>query len=77
MKVYIVIECKDENTRILDLYLTKRAAIERVVRLGNRRLVTDQTTYHVVSKSVKGVSEFTVLTNHRNGTTKQILVLNN
>lgn len=58
MKVYIVVSYSQNSdvARIVDVYATKAGAVERCVREGNRRKVTDQTTHHILTKGVKGLA---------------------
>ena len=58
MKIFLVLEYDNDNhSKVVDLYASKSAALERVVRLGNGKDVTDTTqpTFHIIQKSVKGL----------------------
>jgi hypothetical protein len=66
MKTYLVIEFNDgKDFRVVDVYATKKGAIEKVTRMANtnRTNLKKVTTFeegsrsvHIITKSVKGLA---------------------
>lgn len=56
MKVYIVLEFSGEEATVKDLFVDRKAAIQRIIRLKGALPVQDQSTFHIISKPVKGLA---------------------
>jgi len=56
MKVYIVLKYIGVESEVVDVFPNKEAAITKVVRTKNNLSVKNQSTFHIIQKSVKGLA---------------------
>lgn len=56
MKVYVVVEYRDKVCSLIDVYSTRSGSEKKAIRM-EKDPVNRHRTYHVLCKSVKGLSD--------------------